>query len=146
MLERGDPDPAIDGFNLSDLCFVAAKGDCQIEKAGLDGPFVQSGHVLLTASNTDWALFERQPEAAKCGAMLIYEHLKKPDGAALVEMPEAKGRLWLSTLDPTPNAPAFVTFWTQLWQNLGVKMGQPQPEAKGGAAAAHDLLLDGPGR
>ena len=127
MLLRGDPNPLIDGFNLSDLYFAGETGDNQIQKAGLDGPLVQEGHVLLTAANTDWTLFERQPEVSKCGAMLIYEHLKKPSGAALVEVREAGGKLWVSTLDTTPNAPSFEKFWTQLWQNLGVKITPPPP-------------------
>jgi len=147
MLVRGDPNSAIDGFNLSDLYFVSKTGDSQVQKAGLEGPLVQSGHVLLSASNTDWSLFERQPEVAKCGAMLIYEHVKKSAGAALVEIPESGGKLWISTLDATPNTPAFESFWTRLWQNLGVKIAKPPlagavPGDK--SAVEHDLLLDGP--
>jgi beta-galactosidase len=145
LLDRGEPSPAIDGFATGDLYFVADKGDSQIEKAGLSGPLVRGGHVLLTASNTDWTLFQRQPEVAKCGAMLIYEHLKKPDGAALVEVPEGGGRLWVSTLDSVPTTPAFDKFWTQLWHNLGVKVTKPAPRGPGDTSGpAHDLLLDGP--
>ena len=127
-LVRGDPNPLIDGFNLSDLFFADQTGDNQIEKAGLDGVLVQSGHVLLTACNTDWSLFERQAEAAKCASVLNYEHLKKPAGAALVEVPEGGGKLWVSTLDATPDAPAFDAFWTQLWANLGVTLNKPPPD------------------
>jgi beta-galactosidase len=144
MLVRGEASPAIDGFNQSDLYFAAPKGGDEVQRAGLEGALVQSGHVLLTASNTDWSLFERQPEAAKCGAMLIYEHLQKPAGAALVEVPEAGGKLWLSTMDATPDTSVFATFWTQLWQNLGVRITKPAPIVTGTKAVTHDLLLDGP--
>jgi beta-galactosidase len=123
-LVRGEPNPMIDGFNLSDLFFADQTGDNEIQKAGLDGALVQSGHILLTACNTDWALFERQSEAAKCGSVLNYEHLKKPAGAALVEVPDSGGKLWVSTLDATPDAPAFEAFWTQLWTNVGVKLNK----------------------
>lgn len=123
-LVRGAANAAIDGFNLSDLYFADQTGDNQIQKAGLDGPLVQSGHVLLSASNTEWSFFERQPEVSKCGALLISEHVKKPSGAALVEVPMGGGKLWVSTLDSVPTAPSFGKFWDQLWSNLGVKISK----------------------
>ena len=142
-LLRGVASPAIDGFNLADLYFAKETGDNQIQKAGLAGPLVDSGHVLLTASNTEWAFFERQPEISKCGALLISEHVKKAPGAALVEVPEGTGKLWVSTLDSTPATPAFRKFWTQLWNNVGVKIDATASAAKD-AKKEHDLLLDGP--
>jgi beta-galactosidase len=138
-------DPLTAGFTLGDLYFVTESGDPQIQKAGLAGALVKSGKVLLTASNTDWSLFERKPENAKCGSMLIYEHLAKPEGAALVEIPKGKGRLLVSTLDIMPNEKPYVTFWKQLFGNLGVQFGTPSDgDADGKGRKAHDLLLDGP--
>jgi len=138
--------PVTAGFNPSDLYFVVEHGDSRIQKAGLDGPLVEAGKVLFSASNTDWSLFERQGEVSKCASMLIYERLKKPNGAALVEVARSKGRLWVSTLDPNVATAPARKFWTQLWRNLGV---EPVRNATGGPAATnkgaeHDLLLDGP--
>lgn len=124
-LVHGEPGAVMDLFRLSDLYFADQLGDNQIEKAGLDGDLVKSGRILLTASNTDWSLFQRQPESSKCSSMLIYEHLKKPPGTALVEIRQGAGRLWVSTLDPSPDGPAFAQFWTRLWTALDVKLGQP---------------------
>jgi beta-galactosidase len=142
-LIKGAASPATANFGPSQLFFVAA-GDSDIQKAGLAGPLVKGGKVLLEASNTDWSLFEREPEAAKCSSMLIYERLQKPPGAALVETVEGRGRLWISTLDPTLASAQARAFWTQLWENLGV---QPSPLGDGKGEPGkreHNLLLDGP--
>jgi len=124
-LVRSASSPFVDAFQPGDLYFFTKEGDVRIQKAGLGGPLVEKGRTLLSASNTDWSLFESQPEAAKCAAMLIYEHLKKPAGAALVEVPKNNGLLWISTLDVAPTTAPFAAFWTQLWKNLGVDLVKP---------------------
>ena len=124
-LVRGEADPALDAFTPGDLFFAGDQGDPRIAKAGLDLSQAKSARVLLSASNTDWSLFQRQPETAKCAAMLIYEHVKKPSGTVLAEVPQGGGRLWLSTLDPEAESTAAGVFWHQLWGNLGVKLGRP---------------------
>ena len=126
-LVRGQANKAIDGFSLDQLYFVGESDDNQIQKAGLDGSLVEDGKVLLSASNSDWSLFERKSESAKNSSMLIYERLEKPAGAALIEVPEEKGRLWVSALDTTLNNKAAETFWSQLWRNIGVKI-TPVPQ------------------
>ncbi|MDQ3813329.1 MAG: beta-galactosidase, partial [Armatimonadota bacterium] len=124
-LVRGSDDPAINGFDLGQLYFVDESGDKYIQKCGLGGPLAQSGRVLLAASNTDWALFDKHGEVEKCSNVLIYEHLAKPAGAALVEVPRGTGKLRVSALDYQPQTPAFRTFWRQLFQNVGVKLDKP---------------------
>ncbi|MDR2463309.1 MAG: hypothetical protein LBD30_05980 [Verrucomicrobiales bacterium] len=122
--------PLTMGFALADLYFVAKSGDAKIQKLGLDAP---GGKVLLRAADTDWSLFEQQPERSKCGSILIYEHVKKPAGAALVELPAKRGTLLVTTLDlPAGKEPE--KFWRQLLANLGVKFVEPKTNwlVKGG--------------
>jgi beta-galactosidase len=144
LLVPDKTDPLTAGFSLGNLYFVTEFGDPKIQKAGLAGDLIKSGKVLLSASNTDWSLFERRPENAKCGSMLLYEHLSKPSGAALVEISRGKGTLLVSTLDLFPDGKPYDAFWRQLFVNLGVKLGGSQGGANGKGNASHDLLLDGP--
>jgi beta-galactosidase len=121
-LVRGQSSPTTAGFSLDQLYFVGEGDDSQIQKAGLTGPLVQGGKVLLSASNSDWSLFDRRSESSKGSSMLIYENLQKPAGAALVEVPQGAGRLWISTLDTAPSNKLVETFWKQLFANIGVKV------------------------
>ena len=141
-------DPMIDGFSLDHLYFADETTDPYIQKAGLDGPPVLAGRVLLTASATDWSLFERQPESRKCSSVLIYKHVHQSPGAALVEVARGSGKLWVSTLDATIEQPAAKRFWTQMFHNLGVKLVEPSAEIPDSSPASdkakRDLLPDGP--
>ena len=120
-LVRGEADNAIDGFGLGDLYFAEVQGDREIQKAGLQ---IETGHVLLRAADVDWTLWNNRPESEKNSNVSIYEHLRKPAGAALVEVPQTQGRLWISTLDPSSDAPEVRKFWRQLMSNVGVKMNE----------------------
>jgi len=133
-LVHAESSPLVDGFALSDLYFVVKQGGSDIARACLGGPLVDSGRVLLTASNSNWSLFEQQPEAAKCASMLIYERLQKPSGAALVEAKCASGKLWVSSLDAALTTTPATAFWKQLWKNLGVELAKP---------ASHTLVATG---
>lgn len=124
-LLRGTEDAAIRGFGLGQLYFVDEPGDPYIQKAGLGGSFLKSSRVLLTASNTEWTLFHERGEVEKNSNVLIYERLQKPSGAALVEVPQATGKLWISTLDYQSKTPTVRAFWRQLFQNIGVKLDKP---------------------
>lgn len=135
--------PSTDPFTLTNLYFANEEADPYIQKAGLDGPLVQTGRTLLTAADTDWSLFERQGESRKCSSVLIYEHVRKPAGASLVELPRGRGRLWLSTLDAARSTPGSDRFWAQLFRNVGVKLTAAKPVSPD-EKAKHDLLLDGP--
>jgi hypothetical protein len=134
-------------FAAADLYFAEEESpDARlIMRRGLSGPFVKNGRILLTASRTDWSLFNRRSEEEKCGALFCYENLIKPDGAALVSHPVGQGTLILCTVDPTPDTPARRTFWRKLFATLGVQVVTPQPESGAQKSdRSHDLLLDGP--
>jgi beta-galactosidase len=145
-LVPGQPHAWTAGLGLPELYFAEDSADKRIMKCGLDGPLVQRGNVLLWAANTDWSLFNSAPEYAKCAAVVLYEHLNKPAGAALVALPQQNGQLMLSTLDCIPASPVHARFWRALFANIGVRL-ESTSAAKPAPAASqkqHDLLLNGP--
>ncbi len=110
---------------MKDLYFAEDATDKEILKCGLDGPLVKQSRVLLEASNTDWWLFNNAPENAKCAAVVLYEHLRKPAGAALVSLPWSKGTLAVSAMDCVPRSKANAQFWRTLFANMGVRLEIP---------------------
>jgi beta-galactosidase len=114
------------GLGLADLCFAEDPTDRRILKCCLEGDFVKSGRTLLEASSTDWSLFNNAPEFAKCAAIVLYEALAKPGGAALVEMNAGQGRVLVSSIDVVPGAEANAAFWRRLFSNAGVRLGDSQ--------------------
>ncbi|MES1227899.1 MAG: beta-galactosidase, partial [Armatimonadota bacterium] len=90
-LERGDEHPLNVPFSLTNLYFAENRLDKHVLKCGLDGAFVKQGKVVLKVSNTDWSQFNNVREDAKCAAVVLYEHMVKPSGAALVEMKQGQG-------------------------------------------------------
>jgi beta-galactosidase len=138
-------DPWTSGFGLPDLYFAEDPADKKILKCGLDGPFVKRGKVLLDASNTDWSLFNDQPENAKCAAVVLYEHLAKPSGAALVTLQQGEGAFAVSAMDCVPKSPANAMFWRTLFTNMGVHLvSDSAPAGAQSKDKPHDLLLNGP--
>ena len=153
-MSRSAPDPWTASFGLPDLYFAEEPRDRNssgetsartVLRCGLDGPFAQRGKILFEASNTDWSLFNDSPEAAKCGAVVMYERLKKPPGAALVAWRVGPGALVVSAIDYLPATEGYGRFWRRLFTAMGVKLAGPAGPGSGPAAAReHSLLLDGP--
>ena len=112
-------------FALPDLYFAEDGNDRFIMRRGLDGPVLDGARVLLGASNTDWSLFNNAPEHSKCAALVLYEHLEKPSGAALVERPHGSGKLVLCSLDYRLASRTADTFWRRLLAGMGLNLGQP---------------------
>lgn len=132
------------GMGLADLYFAEDPKGMQILQCGLDGELAKQGRVLLEASNTDWSLFNDVPENAKCAAVVLYEHLTKPAGSALVAMPHCGGTLAVSAMDCEPTSPAQAKFWRTLLGNMGVHLGPIRATAASPDKKTHDLLLNGP--
>ena len=119
-------------FRPASVYFAEGSPDQRaILRHGMDGPALRNARVLLRASDTDWSLFNDQPEVAKCGAEVLYEHLAKPSGVALIGV--APGT-YVCSLDYRLAAPAADAMWRQLFTNMGVKLGAARPSA----AAAFD--------
>lgn len=146
MLQPDRKHPWAAGLGMKDLYFAGLTGDRRIQKCGLAGPAVERGEVVLAAGKTDWSLFNQVPEKAKAGAALLYEHLEKPAGAALVRVPHGRGTLVLSSLDYQFDNPAATELWRRVFANLGVALRLPGggSEAEGAKKQEHDLLLNGP--
>jgi len=134
------------GFGLKDLNFAQKKGDGKILKCGLVGPFVEKGAVVLEASNTDWSLFNENPEKTKAGAVELYEHLQKPSGVALVQMKQGTGTLAVCAMDYRLDTTASKAMWSRLLGNMGVKIDSSKGRGgnESGKGKEHDLLLNGP--
>lgn len=122
-LVPGDPDGLAAGLRLPELYFAEEGSDRFIMKHGLAGPLVEKGRVVLSASNTDWSLFNNAPENAKCAAVVLYEKLEKPAGAAMVDVPIGNGRLVLCSLDYQNPVRSAAKMWRALFSNMGVALG-----------------------
>jgi beta-galactosidase len=125
-LVRGPAHPWNAPWSLSELYFAENPANRHITSCGLDGPFVAAGAVVLRASDADWALFNNVGENAKCAAMVLYEQLAKPSGAALVVREHGGGRIAVTTIDPLPGDRQFVSCWRKLMSTMGVKLLAPQ--------------------
>jgi len=143
-MERGVDHPWNAAFSLAELYFAEDKQDQFILKCGLDGEFVRQGTVVLKASNTDWSQFNNMPEDAKCAAAVLYEHLIKPAGAALVVMKQGEGAIVISAADYVPQGKAYLDYWRTLLQNMGVKTIASSGREERRLDGEHNLLLNGP--
>lgn len=126
------------------LYFAEVQGDKKIIKQGLGGEFVEQARTELSASNVDWSLFNEQPENRKCAQVVLYEHLEKPSGAALVSYPYGQGKLVISTLDYRIQHPATQLFWHRLFSHAGIAWSDPEKEEIDKQQKDHNLLMDGP--
>ncbi len=120
-LLHGETDARLSGFSPGDLFFR----DGAPMQFALAGTLAPNWKALLRASNTDWTLFDRQPESAKQSSLILFERLSKGADAALIQSDVGGGQVWVSTLD-TRTTDATRAFWTQLWRNLGVKVTPPR--------------------
>ncbi len=131
-------------FDLPALYFAEMEGDRKIQKTGLSGDFVKGGNVILTASRTDWSLFNNNPENRKCAQVVLYENLEKPEGAALVTHPFGNGTMVVSALDYTLDTKETAEFWKTLYPVMGIGLYKSSTDNISGSKKEHDLLMDGP--
>ena len=131
-------------FNLPNLYFAEIKGDRKILKQGLSGELVEKGNVVFTASNVDWSLFNEQAENRKCAQVVLYEHLEKPSGAALVTYPWGNATFAVSTMDYRISSPECTSFWRNLLGTMKIKWKEKTESSDDKAKKEHNLLLDGP--
>lgn len=144
MLVHGEAHPWTAALGMSDLYFAENAADKFILRRGLAGPFVAAGTTALEAGNIDWSLFDAG-ESVKCGALVLYEHLKKPAGAAFVVREQGPGRSAATTITAEPSSPAHAALWRKLLAGMGVRMEAPRADTPNtGAAGKRDLLRDGP--
>ena len=131
-------------FSLPDLYFSELEGDHKIMKQGLSGDLVKQGKVVMDATNVDWSLFQTG-ENRKCAQVVLYEHLEKPSGAALVSIPLKNSQCWISSIDYKINGKETSVFWKALCKALKIKLNTDNDtNFDTQKKKQHDLLLDGP--
>lgn len=141
---HGVEDSVLAPMSLKDLYLVEQNQSSHMMNCGLDGPFIRNSTVLLQACNVDWSLFHA-PENRKCGALVLYEKLQKPAGAALVERVCGKGKMYVCSIGVSRTDDRTVSFWKKLFACLGVRTaGLNAPAAPPETVKLHDLLRDGP--
>ena len=143
-LDRGAEPSWSASFSLAELYFAENDQDRRILKCGLDGDFVRQGTVVFKASNTDWSLFNNVSEVAKCAAVVLYEHLAKPPGAALVTLKQGRGAISVSAIEYASDDRAYVKLWGGLLRTMGVQLGRAARVEDHGEKHEHNLLLNGP--
>lgn len=132
MLVKDATHPWTAGFTQKDLYFAEDGADRNILRHGIGGTFPEGTKVLLKAGEVDWSLFNDAPEFSKCAAVVLYERLQKPNGAALVEMPWGKGRLVISSIDWRVASTNADDMWRRLLGNMGIRLAA---SADGGVPA-----------
>lgn len=142
---HGKDDGLTAPFSLDELYFVDKNQQKYTMQCGLGGEFVEKSKVLLKACNTDWSLFNA-PENRKCGALVLYEKLRKPSGAALVEWTNGEGKLLVCSIGISGEDERLNHFWGKLFACLGIntenRADSEDPELQD--SESHDLLRDGP--
>lgn len=125
MLVKDTAHPWTAGFTQKDLYFAEDGADRNILSRGIGGSFPDGSKVLLKAGEADWSLFNETPEFAKCAAVVLYERLQKPGGAALIEMPWGKGRLVICGIDWKVASASTDAMWRGLLENMGIRLAAP---------------------
>ena len=128
---------------MPNLYFAEQSGDRYILKRGLSGDLTAKGTVVLQASRTDWSLFNEHPENRKCAQVVLYEHLEKSEGIALVTYRFDNATLAVSALDYRIDTNETMTFWKNLFSAMKINTSDAT-EKQEIKQKQHDLLLDGP--
>ena len=144
LLNNNKESEWVNGFIQPQLYFAESKEDKKIIKQGLAGELVKQGRTELSASNVDWSLFNDNPENRKCAQIVLYEHLEKPSGAALVTYPYGKGKLVISTLDYRVQNQESLSFWRRLFSFAEIAWIDAEKQKEDNQKKEHDLLMDGP--
>lgn len=131
-------------YDLPDLYFSEMKGDKYILKNGLSGDFTSKGEKILTASRTDWALFNEIPENRKCAQIVLYEQLEKPEGTALASLRVGDTTYVVSAMDYTLYTIETFNFWRSLFPVMGIKLNSAHFSNEDNGDKEHNLLMDGP--
>ncbi|HEY4325064.1 MAG TPA: glycoside hydrolase family 2 TIM barrel-domain containing protein [Mucilaginibacter sp.] len=130
-------------FNLRDGYFSEMNGDKFMLKQAIGGDILKQGSVVISPAKTDWYLFSGAPENRKCAQELLYEHLEKPQAAAVLTTNFGHGTMAVSALDYTINTPEANIFWQKLFKAMAIKQDKSEGGKKDGNKK-HDLLMDGP--
>lgn len=115
------PDPITAGLKPSEMYFSESSPSTVLD-GGLAGPLEEKSSVLLKACETDWLLWNKQPEYAKTAMVLRSEREKKPSGAALIEFKEGSGRLLICQLPAESQLFEMQSLDRRILENLGIPL------------------------
>jgi beta-galactosidase len=131
-------------FNLRDLYFSEINGDKNIIKYAFEGDILKKSATILKPANTDWFLFSAAPENRKCAQEVLYEHLQKPQAAALITIATDKGTIVVSSIDFNIQVPETLQIWRKLCAAMAIKLSGQQHLINQNNKKGHNLLMDGP--
>ncbi len=114
------------GCGVDDYYFAEEPGDRNVIKCGFELDPAKEYNVYYEAAAVDWSLFNESPEAAKCGAVCLYESLEKPSGIAAVACKTNRSEILFTTIDVIPTSPKNVALWKMLL--YGVKFVEPKSD------------------
>lgn len=131
-------------FHISDLYFVDAKNrrDREILRTWLSGALLKKSKIIFKPAKVNWDLFDAA-EKSKCAQVVLYEHLQKPEGAALLSKDLGKGRIYVSSLNYDIETKEMKTFFRFLFRSMGLGVSKDEVSADS-TSKVHDLLMDGP--
>ncbi len=93
-----------------------------ITQTGLGGPLIESGEALLKDCNTNWLLWNNQPEYAKTAMVLRSEREASPSGVVLAQRRVDAGSLLVTTLPIAPATLRAENVNRALLTNLGLSL------------------------
>jgi len=114
-------DPVTAGLKPSGMYFSELAPQI-ILNGGLGGPLVEKSSVLLKACDTDWIKWNKEAEYAKTAMVLRTEREAKPSGAALIEIKQGTGRLFVCNLPADSSLFKAQTLDRRILQNLGIPL------------------------
>ncbi|MDP4290939.1 MAG: hypothetical protein Q8908_07645, partial [Bacteroidota bacterium] len=97
---------------------------------GLDGPLLKQSTVLLKACETDWLLWNKQPEYAKTAMVIRSEREAKQSGAVLIKKQMGSGRLLVTTLPSAPRLAKAEKAVRTILTNIGIPLGMGSDSGK----------------
>ena len=118
-------DPLVAGL-LPSMMYFTELSPPTILDAGLGGPLVDKGAVLLEAANPDWTRWNGKAEFAKTSSIVRSEREAKPSGAALVEVKVGSGRLVVCNLPAASGVVKGQTLTRTILANLGIPLKAAQ--------------------
>ncbi len=128
-------------FTLTEGQLPASEKHAPVLKQGMGGAAAREGEVILQAAPVDWSLFNDIPENRKCAQIVLYEKLRKPEGAAVINLPLGTSTVTLSTLNYLTDAEGAVKLCQKVLKAGGVDIQEKQASE---TVRQHNLLLDGP--
>lgn len=116
------PDALTQNISLPEMYFSELK-PAEVITHGLSGELVKQSSVLLKACNTDWLLWNKQPEFAKTAMVLRSELESKPEGAVLISKVIGAGKLVVTSLPAAPRLTKAEKMVRKLLTNVGIELG-----------------------